>query len=508
MSYTSVHSYRHRRWPRVLAIIGIVVLVLIAAAVAVALWKAPHFDAISPAPGAFIKTTTPTISARVGGLGGVRDITVVLDGTDVSASASRSGDTISVAAKGLADGAHTVTIGGASSNPLRRHVSTTWSFTVDTVAPPLTVDGIGGASDGIKLSGASEPGAIVSSATTNASGTTTASADGRYTLKLRLRKGAWHVTVKATDRAGNAATSAVVVYVSATPFMLALTDPRVVGAMAVVKTASPTIAFIAAGADVTPRLQASLDGKSLAVSTDSPQGTVKLSGLAEGRHELAIAALAGNGQRISTGCTFTVDSTEKFGAATLIAGALGADVKELQRRLAKAGVYKGPGDGVFGDSTFHAVQAFEKKMGMAADGIVGVQVIGALSGHIVIDLSQLRLYFYKGTRLVATYPIAAGQPAYPTPTGHYYVVEMVKNPTWTPPNSPWAKGAVPIPPGETNPLGPRWIGTSAPGIGIHGTNDPSSIGLHVSHGCIRMYVPDVEKLFEMVTVGMPVIIQP
>jgi lipoprotein-anchoring transpeptidase ErfK/SrfK len=502
MSNSSVHRYG-RRWPRVLAIVGIVVLVLFAAAVAIAVWKAPRISALSPTPGAYLKTTAPTVSAEVDGLGGVRDITVVLDGTDVSASASRSGDTITAPTTGLTDGVHTVTIGGASSNPLRRHVSATWSFTVDTVPPTLTVDGIDAASRGVKLSGASEPGAIVSSATTNASGTTTAGADGRYTLKLRLRKGAWHVTVKATDRAGNAATSAVAVYVSATPFMLALTSPP-----PVVKTASPTISFIAAAAGVTPQLRGGIDNKPLTVSTDSPQGSVRLSGLAEGRHEFGISAKVGKLQSISTGCTFVVDSTEKFGAATLIAGARGADVKELQRRLAKAGVYKGPKDGDFGVSTFHAVQALERRFGMPADGIVGPQVIGALSGHIVIDLSQLRLYFYKGTKLVATYPIAAGQPAYPTPTGHFYVVEMVKNPTWTPPDSPWAKGAVPIPPGETNPLGPRWIGTSAPGIGIHGTNDPSSIGNHVSHGCIRMYVPDVKKLFQMVTVGMPVIIQP
>ena len=502
MSYSAAQRYRRRRWPRVLAIVGVTLLLLLAAAVGVALWQAPRIDVVSPTADAFLKSTRPTVAARISGIGGVHDITVLLDGTDVSAAASRSGDTISVAAKGLTDGAHTVTVGGASSNPLRRHVATTWSFTVDTVAPPVTVDGIGPASGGVKLSGATEPGVTVASATAAATGKTTAGSDGHYTLKLKLPKGAARVTVEAVDRAGNATTTEIAVYVSATPFMLALTDPG-----KIVKTDSPRIGFVVDGAGVMPRLQASMDGKQLTVTTDSPKGTVKLSGLAQGRHELGIAALVGNGQRVSVGCTFIVDSTEKFGAATLLAGARGADVKELQRRLAKAGVYKGPRDGDFGVSTFHAVQAFEKKMGMPTDGIVGVQVIGALSGHIVIDLSQCKLYFYKGTRLVATYPVAVGQPAYPTPTGHFYVIEMVKNPTWTPPNSPWAAGAVPIPPGETNPLGPRWIGTSAPGIGIHGTNEPSSIGSHISHGCIRMYVPDVEKLFEMVTVGMPVIIR-
>ena len=60
-------------------------------------------------------------------------------------------------------------------------------------------------------------------------------------------------------------------------------------------------------------------------------------------------------------------------------------------------------------------------------------------------------------------------PAHPTPTGSYEVIAKIKNPTWVPPNSPWAAGLEPIPPGVSNPLGSRWIGTSAPNIGFHAT---------------------------------------
>ena len=74
----------------------------------------------------------------------------------------------------------------------------------------------------------------------------------------------------------------------------------------------------------------------------------------------------------------------------------------------------------------------------------------------------------------------------------------------TRPSSPWAAGLGPIPPGPGNPLGTRWIGTSAPGIGIHGTHAPSTVGTAASHGCIRMYMSDVEWLFERVRVGTPV----
>jgi lipoprotein-anchoring transpeptidase ErfK/SrfK len=81
-----------------------------------------------------------------------------------------------------------------------------------------------------------------------------------------------------------------------------------------------------------------------------------------------------------------------------------------------------------------------------------------------------------------------------------------KNPWWYPPNSPWAAGEKPIPPGPGNPLGTRWMGISSPGVGIHGTPDAASIGYSASHGCIRMRIPDAEWLFDHVEVGTPVFI--
>ena len=58
-----------------------------------------------------------------------------------------------------------------------------------------------------------------------------------------------------------------------------------------------------------------------------------------------------------------------------------------------------------------------------------------------------------------------------------------------------------IPPGKANPLGTRWLGLSRKGYGIHGTNQPRSIGWRASHGCIRMRNPDIEELFELVRAG-------
>lgn len=124
---------------------------------------------------------------------------------------------------------------------------------------------------------------------------------------------------------------------------------------------------------------------------------------------------------------------------------------------------------------------------------------------IVIETASNRLLFYEGPTLDQTFTVATGQSAYPTPSGQWSIVEMQRDPWWIPPpDAPWAQGAKPIPPGPGNPLGTRWMGLSAPGVGIHGTPDAASLGYSESHGCIRMAIPDAEWVFEQVHVGTPV----
>ncbi len=125
---------------------------------------------------------------------------------------------------------------------------------------------------------------------------------------------------------------------------------------------------------------------------------------------------------------------------------------------------------------------------------------------IVIRRGSHALYLYRGMRLWRTFGVAVGQPIYPTPLGHFAVAVMWRNPWWYPPSSSWAAGASPIPPGPGNPLGTRWMGLTAPGVGIHGTPDAASIGYSASHGCIRMRIPEAEWLFDRVAVGTPVFI--
>jgi lipoprotein-anchoring transpeptidase ErfK/SrfK len=125
---------------------------------------------------------------------------------------------------------------------------------------------------------------------------------------------------------------------------------------------------------------------------------------------------------------------------------------------------------------------------------------------IVIRRGSNQLHLYRGMQPWRVFPVATGQASYPTPLGRFEIVVKWRNPWWYPPSSPWAQGLKPVPPGPGNPLGTRWMGLSAPGVGIHGTPDAASIGYSASHGCIRMRIPQAEWLFRHVGIGTTVFI--
>ncbi len=135
-----------------------------------------------------------------------------------------------------------------------------------------------------------------------------------------------------------------------------------------------------------------------------------------------------------------------------------------------------------------------------------IPAVTTTSAVVIVDRGNFRLTWFKAGKRI-TFPIAVGMPEHPTPTGNFRVIEKQKNPTWFPPSSPWAAGLGPVPPGVSNPLGTRWIGTSAPAIGMHGTPQSGSIGSRASHGCIRMYIHDAERLYDLVDIGTPVYIR-
>ena len=155
------------------------------------------------------------------------------------------------------------------------------------------------------------------------------------------------------------------------------------------------------------------------------------------------------------------------------------------------------------DELVHAVRSTIPLQAKLTQPKVTPATIGPV---IVIRRGSNRLTLYNGMKVVRTFGVATGQAVYPTPLGRFKIVVKWKNPWWYPPSSPWAQGEKPVPPGPGNPLGTRWMGLSAPGVGIHGTPQDGSIGYSLSHGCIRMHIPQAEWLFEHVNIGTPVFI--
>jgi L,D-transpeptidase ErfK/SrfK len=117
--------------------------------------------------------------------------------------------------------------------------------------------------------------------------------------------------------------------------------------------------------------------------------------------------------------------------------------------------------------------------------------------RIVVSIPDRKLVLLEGDRVVKTYDVAVGKTTTPTPEGEFQIINHIQNPTY------YGTGVV-IGPGNRNPLGTRWMGLSAKGYGIHGTNVPTSIGKAASHGCIRMRQQDLEELFDLVKVGTTV----
>ncbi len=127
---------------------------------------------------------------------------------------------------------------------------------------------------------------------------------------------------------------------------------------------------------------------------------------------------------------------------------------------------------------------------------------------LTVDRGGFRISLFKDLKRVRVYPIAVGQAGLETPAGLYKIQNKAVDPPWHVPNSTWAgslAGTV-IPGGiPSNPIKARWLGVYD-GVGVHGTDAVGSIGTNASHGCIRMLIPDVVKLYEEVPVGTPIFI--
>jgi L,D-transpeptidase ErfK/SrfK len=141
---------------------------------------------------------------------------------------------------------------------------------------------------------------------------------------------------------------------------------------------------------------------------------------------------------------------------------------------------------------------------------------------IVINIAAMRLFYFPPTKpgekqVVYTHPIGIGRVGWQTPEGATKVVSKQKDPVWIPPASVRKEhkenGEIlpaRVPAGPDNPLGKYKFTLGWPSYLIHGTNKPYGVGLRSSHGCIRLYPEDVEKIFAMVNpgTGVTVVNQP
>ena len=124
-----------------------------------------------------------------------------------------------------------------------------------------------------------------------------------------------------------------------------------------------------------------------------------------------------------------------------------------------------------------------------------------LSQHdfrIVVELSAHRITVYQGDAVFDQEPIGVGTQDTPTPGGLYYTKELLRPPDPTGPYGPYAYGLS----GYSDAV-PNFAGGDGV-IGIHGTNDPTSLGRNASHGCIRMSNAGISKLAQTLPLGVPV----
>jgi hypothetical protein len=381
------------------------------------------------------------------------------------------------------------------------------TVTVDQTPPPLKMakspllssPASATVEESLRLQGQSEPGArlLVDDRELALDG------EGAFSQKLALRPGWNNILIRAEDAAGNRTSKKLSIF-------------RDIKAPEIAWNTAPGQAFQQPQARL--ELSVSDDGQLAALSGKVDGQPVTwhrkpddrwlgiTESLPEGRHQVELKAADRAGRVATSRREFLIDSSETLGQADLVLGARGADVVELHKRLRAAGYLKSDPGTTFTALTRQAIEALQAHEGYPVTGTADRQTLAALGPRIYINLSRFELVLERPGQPDRRYQVAAGAADFPTPTGRFSVYEKVRDPSWLPPKSDWARDAKPVDPGPNNPLGSRWIGLDWGGVGIHGTNAPWTVGSAASHGCLRMETSQVEELFSMVEVGTPVVI--
>ncbi len=178
---------------------------------------------------------------------------------------------------------------------------------------------------------------------------------------------------------------------------------------------------------------------------------------------------------------------------------VGPDIEYLQKRLKQLSFFNTQITGKYDFETASAVKDFQEKFNLNPNGIVGPDTYNAIGldpydlistpvgGYqITIDIGIFNLLLYQYGEFISSYPVAVGTSSTPSPLGSWNIIQKNKNPG--------------------GPFGSRWMKLSVSwgGYGIHGNNNPSSIGRAASHGCIRLFNDDVIELYDTISLGTPV----
>lgn len=136
---------------------------------------------------------------------------------------------------------------------------------------------------------------------------------------------------------------------------------------------------------------------------------------------------------------------------------------------------------------------------------------GPADVRVVISTPDEALRVYRGDALIARYPATVGSEQFPNPVGDWKIVSQVYAPDYRYDlqyleTGKRSENALRLPPGPNSIVGVLWMGLNKEGFGVHGTNDPASIGRRLSHGCVRLTNWDVERLAKLVGIGTPVVI--
>ncbi|MET8836036.1 L,D-transpeptidase family protein [Micromonospora sp. NPDC004540] len=209
---------------------------------------------------------------------------------------------------------------------------------------------------------------------------------------------------------------------------------------------------------------------------------------------LAVPAAPASAAGPATGAAVTLAATSQ---PTLRQGSRGSAVTTLQKRLTALRYDVGGVDGIFGPSTHHAVVAFQKVNGLVRDGIVGPRTWAALDRPVVpkpkythtgysleANLTRQVLYLAKGGAVVRILDASSGKASTPTPTGNWTVQRRIDG---------WRQ----------SDLGLLWRPNYFyRGYAVHGATSVPTYP--ASHGCVRVPVPAMNRLWSTIGVGTPV----